>query len=600
MDHSFLFSTFVFLCAAVVAVPISKRLGLGSVLGYLIAGVLIGPSVLSMIKQPEAILHFSEFGVVILMFLIGLELQPSHLWHMRRTIFGFGAIQVASCWAVLGITFWWALDVSWQVSFIVTLGFALSSTAMVLQTLNEKNLTATPAGQSCFGVLLFQDLAVIPILAMIPMLGHSVTGSFSWLAALKMAGVLAAVLLGGRVVLRHGLRYVAATGQREIFTGFALLIVIGIALLMQSVHLSMALGTFIAGMLLADSEYRHELEIDLEPFKGLLLGLFFISVGMSLDLSIFAEHGGMVIGWALGLMVTKLVILALIGKVGGLDTRSNGVFAFFLCQAGEFGFVLFSLGKSVGVLSAELSTIATAIVALSMLLTPVLLIFHDRVVEVRLARVGPDRPVSENFDEAAGSVVVCGFGRVGQIVARILHARGFDTILLDHDPSHIEMVAGFGFKVFYGDVTRLQLLESAGVAKASLVVMAIDNPEPSTEAVKMIRENFPHVPIIARSRNRNHAMDLLSLGAQQVVRETFGSSLELAEMSLTKLGFHAYEAHRSVQMFARYDRSLLKKSVAVRDDHKSLESLAEQAKQELASLFSRDSRTEVHDSQGWG
>ncbi|TMH94670.1 MAG: glutathione-regulated potassium-efflux system protein KefC, partial [Betaproteobacteria bacterium] len=483
--HGFLQQALVYLAAGVIAVPLCKRLGLGSVLGYLVAGMAIGPWGLRLIADPQTVLQFSEFGVVLLLFLIGLELNPQRVWALRRTIFGLGGVQVvATIAAVAGIGV--ALGLPLAVSAIAGMGFAMSSTAIGLATLTEKNLLPTPGGQASFAVLLFQDLAVIPLLLVVGLLGGEAE-MLKWADAAKALGMIALLIVAGRLLVRPVLRYVAETRLREVFVGFSLLLVLGTAALMEWVGLSMALGAFLAGVMLADSEYRHELELDIEPFKGLLLGLFFIAVGMSVDVGLFLRAPHLVLGLALGVVLLKAVILFPIAQAFGYCDRADaGLFAVALSQAGEFAFVLF--GAASTVLPAPVAAILNAAVAVSMLTTPFVVMGYERFLMRRL-----DRPLERAPDaiRETNPVIVAGFGRFGQVVVRVLRALGIGATVIDHDPGQIDTVRRFGWKAYYGDATRLDLLESAGAAHARLLLVALDDPEAAMQIVKRVRSRFP-------------------------------------------------------------------------------------------------------------
>ncbi len=558
-DHSLLFNAFVYLLAAVLAVPVSKRLGFGAVLGYLLAGVVIGPWGLGLIREAEDILHFAEFGVVLLLFAIGLELNPTLLWSMRKPIFGLGTAQVMLTTAILtaiGI----AIGLDTSIAVVAAMGLSLSSTAMALQLLNERNLLPTPAGHSGFSVLLFQDIAVIPMLAVIPLLGSSTSGEagsdFDWLALLQAIGVILLIVVGGRFALRPVLRLVASTELREVFTAFSLLLVIATALLMQAVGMSMALGAFLAGVLLAESEYRHALESDIEPFKGLLLGLFFIAVGMSIDFGILLRDPVLIAGLALGLVVIKAIMLYGLGHIYGLPTRQLPLFALVLSQGGEFAFVLFGVAQNFGVFPTAITDTLIVTVALSMITTPLLMAVNDRFISPWLDRA-PSPPMDEMEDQGH-PVIIAGFGRFGQIVGRLLHANGIDATVLEHDPDHIETLRRFRFKVFYGDACRLDLLRAAGADSATLCVIAIDEREGSLRLAELVRENFPHLQIISRAWDLAHVFELLEAGVNTNERETFEGALRLGEEALKRLGFTAWRAKQAANRFRAHDEETLR------------------------------------------
>ena len=580
-SHGFLAQALIYLAAAVIAVPLSKRLGLGSVLGFLLAGIAIGPWGLKLIGDVEATLHFSELGVVLLLFLVGLELNPQRLWSLRRSIFGMGTLQVVATMlgvASLGV----ALGHTFAVSLVAGMGFAMSSTAIALATLEEKNLLPTPGGQASFAVLLFQDLAVIPLMLVLSLMAPGADkAGFDMLAAARAIGLIVLLVVAGRTVLRPVLRYVANTGLREIFIAFSLLLVIGTALLMQSVGLSAALGTFLAGVLLADSEYRHELELDIEPFKGLLLGLFFISVGTSVDLGLFIRIPLVVFGLALGIVALKVALLYAIARMFRLCGADGVLFALGLSQIGEFAFVLFGVASAQKILPRETADVLNAAVAASMLTTPLLMILYEKVIVPRLA-VGEAR-AADVIDEH-NPVIVAGYGRFGQVVARLLNARGIGTTVVDHDPNQIELVRKFGQKAYYGDATRLDLLESAGAAKAKLLVVALDDKDAAMAVTLLARKHFPGLSLIVRAYSRTDAFEYAALGVP-AVRETFGSAIDAGESALRALGHSAHEATRLAHQFRRHDEDLLAKSVPHRQDVKQLISLGRQGRDDLEKLL---------------
>jgi glutathione-regulated potassium-efflux system ancillary protein KefC len=557
-DHSLLFNAFIYLLAAVIAVPVSKRLGFGAVLGYLLAGVVIGPWGLGLIRESSDILHFAEFGVVLLLFAIGLELNPQRLWEMRKPILGLGAAQVIIT-AVLLAGFGMVLGMTGPVAMVAAMGLSLSSTAMALQLLTEKNLLPTPAGHSGFSVLLFQDIAVIPMLAVIPLLTTNeadAASSFDWLALIEALGVIILIVVGGRFLLLPVLRLIAATGLREIFTAFSLLLVIVTGLLMEAVGMSMALGAFLAGVLLAESEYRHALESDIEPFKGLLLGLFFIAVGMSIDFGILLRDPLLIIGLASGLVAIKMIVLSVLGRLYGLPGRQLPLFALVLSQGGEFAFVLFSVAQATGVFPGDITDTLIVTVALSMLTTPLLIVVHDKFIEPLLDHT-PAPPMDEMEDEG-NKVIIAGFGRFGQIVGRLLHANGIDATVLEHDPNHIETLRRFRFKVFYGDARRLGLLRAAGAENASLMVIAIDEPESALRLTELVRENFPHLKIVSRAWDVAHVFELLEHEVDVYERETFEGALLLGEKALKQLGFTAWRARQAAHLFRAHDEETIR------------------------------------------
>jgi glutathione-regulated potassium-efflux system ancillary protein KefC len=595
MTHDLLFNALIYLAAAVLAVPLAKRFGLGAVLGYLMAGVAIGPWGLRLISEVEDILHFSEFGVVLLLFLIGLELDPKRLWAMRKAIFGSGGLQVVTVSAALfaaGL----ALSVDWKIALIASLGMSLSSTAIALATLEERNLMATTAGSAGFAILLFQDIAAIPMIAIVPMLGATgMQGGVSWMTVLNVVGVIALLVAGGCYLTRPVLRLIAKTGIREIFTAFALLLVIAIGLLMQSVGMSMALGTFLAGVVLADSEYRHALEIDLEPFKGLLLGLFFIAVGMSIDFGVLLARPLLVAGLVCGFLAIKTVVLYGLGKRLGIQTGQQAFFAFLLSQGGEFAFVIFGAAATARVFSDAVASLLMVVVALSMMATPLLLLLHDKIIAPRFQsdRKRPD----DTIEEQNQPVIIAGFGRFGQIIGRLLHANRIGITVLDHDPDQIELLRKYGFKVFYGDATRIDLLRAAGAGKARALVVAIDDVDDSIALVDAVKKEFPDLLILARARNVTHYYDLMDRGVTLIERETFEAALQLGRAVLQQLGFSAYRARQVASKFRAHNIKTLHAVYPHYKDQEQVMSLAAQAREELQEMFARDAEIFEHERE---
>jgi monovalent cation:H+ antiporter-2, CPA2 family len=582
--NGFVFQAFVYLFAAVVSVLVAKRLGLGSVLGYLIAGVLIGPVFHLIGRETEDLQHFAEFGVVMMLFLVGLELQPRALWEMRAKLVGLGGLQVVvTAAAVMAIAM--ALGQVWSVALTVGFIFSLSSTAIVLQTLGEKGLLKSDGGQSSFSVLLFQDIAVIPMLALIPLLalpelahvahgaagasgGHETAklldGLPGWQVTIITIAAVAFVVVAGHYLSRPVFRIIAAAKLREIFTAAALLLVIAIALLMTVVGLSPALGTFLAGVVLANSEFRHELESDIEPFKGLLLGLFFITVGASIDFALLYAHLGLVLALTVALMATKTGVLYGLAHFFRLRGADKWLFALGLAQAGEFGFVLLSFTVQNAVLPGELAAILLLVVALSMMLTPALFILLDKVVLPRF-----DRRDTEDADDITepGAIIIAGLGRFGQIINRLLLASGHKTVVLDHRADVVEGLRKFGVRSFFGDAGRPDLLHSAGLSTAKLLVVAIDDVERSLEIVKHARRENPGLHIIARAFDRGHVYRLYQAGANDIVREVFDSSVRAGGYALSALGMHAYDVEKAKTVFVRQDREGLRQLAPLwRDD----------------------------------
>ena len=582
----------LFLAAAVVTVPLFRRLKLGAVLGYLAAGVIIGPFGLKFVTAVDNVMHFAELGVVLLLFVIGLELQPSRLWVLRRSVFGLGSVQVLATGVVVAAIAW-ALGLGVNSALVIGLGLAMSSTAFVLQILAEKGQLTARHGRSAFAILLFQDIAVIPLLALIPLLGasdaHAMDGS-PWLGALKAIGVIIAVIAGGRYLLRPVLHAIAASGIQEIFTAAALLVVIGTSLLMTSVGLSMSLGAFLAGVLLADSEYRHELEADIEPFKGLLLGLFFISVGMSADLGLLVAHPLAIAAATLALMLVKAAILLGIARFSGHGWESSRGLAAALCQGGEFAFVLFGLAADNGIMGHTLTDSLVIIVTLSMALTPLAFALNDIVLARWLEK--PADTAFDAIDESDSKVIIAGFGRVGQIVGRLLRAKRIAFTALDKDAEQVETVRRFGSRTYYGDASRLEVLRAAGAEKAQILVLAIDDVEASLRTAENARRHFPALKIYARARNRFHAYRLMDIGVDFLMRETLLSSLELAQSVMKGLGIADWEARTATETFRLHDERQLDRQHAVYHDETQLIQNSKDAHRELVGIFDADTHGE--------
>ena len=585
--HGFLQQAIVYLMAGVIAVPIFRRLGLGSVLGYLIAGVAIGPWGLRLISDPQTVLQFSELGVVLLLFLIGLELNAQRVWAMRRAIFGLGSVQVvATIAAVTAIAV--ALGQPLAIGLVAGMGVAMSSTAIGLATLGEKNLLPTPGGQASFAVLLFQDLAVIPLLLAIAVLAGE-AAEFAWLDLAKAVGLIVALIAAGRLLVRPLLRFVAEARLREVFVGFSLLLVLGTALLMEWAHLSMALGAFLAGVMLAESEYRHELELDIDPFKGLLLGLFFIAVGMSIDLGLFLRSPALVLGIALGIVVLKSAILYPIAQLFGYCNRADaGMFAVALSQAGEFAFVLFAAASRV--LPPETMAILNAAVALSMLATPFLFKAYERL----LARQPRAERAPDAIDES-NPVIVAGFGRFGQVIVRVLRGLGIRATVIDHDPGQIETVRRFGFKAYFGDATRMDLLESAGAARARLLFIAIDDAAAAMQTVRRVRQRFPGLQLVVRARSRTDAYEYAEMGIT-AVREMFASALDATGRGLGVLGYSEDEVVRILRRFREYDEAQIPQQAPHRNDLKALIELQQRGRRDIERLLA----AEIHQRDAGG
>jgi len=576
----------IFLAAAVIAIPIFRYFKLGSVLGYLAAGIIIGPASLGLINKIDATEHIAEFGIVLLMFVIGLELQPSRLWVMRKPIFGLGTAQVLATTLAIGSAAYFGFGQTWQSSLVIGFGLAMSSTALVLQLLAERGQLNSQYGRSAFSILLFQDVAVMPALALLPLLGVAAaktTGPGGWLA-LKFIAVLGTVIIGGRYVLRPMLRIVAATGVAEAFTAAGLLVVIGTALLVSQVGLSLSLGAFLAGVLLADSEFRHELEADIEPFKGLLLGLFFITVGMSANLGLVLEKPLTLVGLTLGFMVLKLGVLWAIGRLSGLSPAASRGLAFTLPCGGEFAFVLFGLGATLGIMDTQTAELLVLVVTASMIMSPLLLALHDSLFKKKETDGRPfDTPV-----ELYPKVIIAGFGRFGQIVGRILRAKKIAFTALEANQTQVDFLRRFGNQVFYGDASRLELLRAAHAENAEVFVLAIDDVEASVKTAALVRSHFPHLKIFARARNRQHAFRLLDLDVRYTIRETLVSSLEMSEKVLETLGLSKAKAKMTVRQFRAHDEETMAKQQAVKDDESKFLQTTRESAEQLLHLFESD------------
>ncbi len=598
MEHApaWLINSLIYLSAAVIIVPLSQFLGLGSIIGYLAAGIAIGPWGLGFVTNVQDILHFAEFGVVLMLFLIGLELEPKRLWSLRRPIFGWGTAQVAGCAAVIFLGAW-AAGASWQVALAAALGLALSSTAIALQVMGERNLLPTSSGQASFSILLFQDVAAIPILALIPLLGmvavpnEAMAHTNRAVEALKIIAVIAGIILGGRLLLRPLLRWIARTNSTEIFTAAALLLVVGIAALMQLVGLSMALGAFLAGVLLAESEYRRELETDIAPFKGLLLGLFFIAVGMSVDFGVLLREPGMTALIVLGFLAAKMAVIWALAKAMGLPFQERPVFTILLAQGGEFAFVVFQAAAGARVFSAELASQLVAAVALSMLVSPLLLVLVDKFLMPWLAlrgSGGAGRTLDEIAEPQEAPIIIAGFGRYGQIVGRTLLAQGVACTVLDHDADTVETIRSFGYRCFYGDATRLDLLRMSGAATAKVLVVAVNDVEQSLKIVDIARENFPQLQIVARARDVPHWGELRDRGVLQVERELFESSLRSARSVMEMLGFTPHIARQKAMRFRLHNIALFEELYPHRGDSVKSMAVAKRGRQQLEEQMAKE------------
>jgi monovalent cation:proton antiporter-2 (CPA2) family protein len=593
----------VYLVAAVLAVPIARRLGLGSALGYILAGVIIGPFVLGLVGEEGAdIRHFAEFGVVLMLFLVGLELEPAVLWRMRGPILGMGGSQVLLTAAVIGLIAW-NFGLEWQSAAAVGLILSLSSTAIVLQTLNERGWMKTDAGKGGFSVLLFQDIAVIPILVILPFLAipgmesgaayveaHGpVVDRPGWLDALLVLGSVTTIVVAGRFLMRPVFRWIAETRSHELFIATAMALIVGITLLMEFVGLSPALGTFLAGVVLAESEFRHELESTIDPFKGLLLGLFFMAVGAGIDFHVLAEHPLLVPALVVLLVVVKLLVLLLLGRLFRLNLAENLMFSFILAQGGEFAFLLFSFALQSRVIDTDLAGLLIVVVVLSMAATPLIIIAYDRFIRPRfIGCVSGEPRGEEDIDEQQNPVIVAGYGRFGQVVSRLLKADGIETTLLDHDSGQIELSGRFGYKVFYGDASRVELLKAAGADDASLLVIAIDDRDKAVNMVVSARQFFPHLKVVARAYDRSHAYKLMDAGADVITRETFGSALILGEEALKLLGYDPARAYRVMRTFKHHDEQGLQKLYEVWGDDNAYGLRVRQNVEDLEKVLRED------------
>ncbi|WP_022944932.1 monovalent cation:proton antiporter-2 (CPA2) family protein [Pseudoalteromonas ruthenica] len=568
----------IYLGAAIIAVPLAKRLGLGSVLGYLLAGILIGPYALGLVGDQTEVMHFAEFGVVMMLFLVGLELHPARLWRMRHAILGLGGLQVTLTAAVLFALCYWLLPLPWQSALAIGLMLALSSTAIVLQSLEEKGWLRIEAGQNAFSVLLFQDIAVIPMLALLPLLAFAPTSAptahsnlIEDLPVLAQVGIsttlIAAIILAGKYVSAPLFRFIAETRMREIFTVFALFLVVAIALLMQLVGLSPALGTFLAGVVLAESDFRHELEADIEPFKGLLLGLFFVAVGANIDFALLADNFADVLLMVLILITVKAVILFALAHIFKLASGHKLLFTLALAQGGEFAFVLLTTSSSLQILTTEQVNLVTLVVAISMLMAPLLLILYERLQRRSNSSNTPAYDKPEHI-AASKNVIIAGYGRFGQVIGRLLSAQGYDITVLDHSPSQIELLRRFGTQVFYGDAGRKELLDAAGAEHAQMLVVAIDDADKTLAIIELAKKHYPHLKLVARARDRRHAYQLIGADIDAFNRETVDSAINLAVESLQLLGNSEPDAQRAGELFRNHDReSLLQLAELWGDDH---------------------------------
>lgn len=600
MDIHLLLNVFVFLLAGCVVVPLAQRFRLGSVLGYLIAGIIIGPFVLGLIGEAEKVMHFAEFGVIMMMFLIGMELEPAILWRLRKQIVGLGGLQVVVTALALMVT-GVLLGHSWQASLAVGMALSLSSTALVMQMLREKNLTHTQVGETSFAILLFQDIAVIPILIIIPLLASSLHLSVlpsagehttsliahwpAWLQPVAVVAVIAGVIFSGKYLSRYIFGAIARANLREVFTAASLALVIGVTILMELVGVSPALGAFIAGVVLANSEYRRTIETDIEPFKGLLLGLFFISVGMGMDFTVLMAHPVGLIAAVICVMVVKGLLLFGLGRLFRLDTAPALGLAFGLCQGGEFAFVLLQMIGGLKLIDPEIQKFLVLLVALSIALTPILVAIYGRFIQPMFMSTLPAH--YDEIDEHNG-VIIAGFGRFGQIVGRFMVSQGVEITVLEKSPEQVELLRKFGSKAYFGDATRLDLLRSAGAEEARLLVVAVDDADSAVEIVKLARQNFPHLKVFARARNRRHAFDLDRAGADYYHRELLDSSLTMARDAMIALGYPKADIERRAKKFRNHDIETLRRSFAFFESEPDMINFARLSREELEGILRED------------
>lgn len=582
--ENYIQQTLVFIGSAIVLVPIFKYLGFGSVLGYLIAGIVVGPYGLKFIGDAESVMHFAEIGVVLLLFMIGLEIQPFKLWSMRKHLLGLGGLQVGVTTIVFTLIGQW-MGLELFPAVVIGFSLSLSSTAFALQTLMERNQFNTEFGRSSFSILLMQDLVAIPALAIIPTLAAvSTSESSSWPKVAGFFAILVVLVFASRYVMRPVFRILAGTHTREIFTAATLFIVLGVAVLMQKIGLSAALGTFIAGVLLAESEYRHEIETNLDPFKSLLMGLFFISVGMSVSLDLIVQKPFLILGLAIGYLLLKALIIYGVGRLFKLNHENSKLMSLNIAQGGEFAFVIFGMIATLQLASPEIIAILTAVITLSMALNPV---FSKLNEKFSCSKQMGDTQYDQIKDESP-QVIIAGFGRFGQMFGRVMRAQGIGFVAIDHDSGQIELLRKFGSKVYYGDASRADLLEAAGAAKAKYFILAVDGVEESMQVVKTVKEHFPNLKIFARARNRGHVFDLMDEGIEHIKRETFDSSIYFVKELLVEMGFEPKKAKNLIERFKEHDELMMVEQYKVRHDDKSLVSLSKQGNAQLAQVLSNE------------
>lgn len=593
-DSSMMLDATIFLGAAVILIPLAKRFGIATVLGYLFTGLLLGPSFLKVAGNPDDLLHFSEFGVVLLLFIIGLELQPSRLWALRQQIFVLGGLQVIVTGVVLMLLSWYFLDIRLSNSFVIGFGLALSSTAFVLQLLGEKKQLATTHGQQAFTILLFQDIAVIPLLAALPFLSGAQEQNYDWIYFAKVISIFAGMIFVSRFVVRPFFKFVASSNATELLTATALFIVLGVSLLMNYIGLSMALGAFLTGVLLADSEYRHELEASIEPFKGLLLGLFFMSVGMLTNVKLIVAKPLLIIGLAVLLMLIKFVVLTIIARLMGNKNESSIRLGVTLAQGGEFAFVLFSVATAQHLLTREQQNILNLVVTVSMAMTPLAFLLLEKIGNPIFAKAKPSKEYDKipNHEHA---VVIAGFGRVGQIIGRVLRMHNIEFTAIEKSANQVDFVRKFGNQVYYGNPKNPEILRAAGLENAKVFIIAIGDIELSETVAAYVVRNYPHLTILARAKNREHYYRLRDAGVKYIWRETYLSSLDMSRETLEVLGMEPKTARKTVQMFRDYDDALIERQRAIYEDEAEMIASAQSAIQELESLFDSDMTTAKHE-----
>ena len=594
VNSSMMLDATIFLGAAVILIPLAKRFGIATVLGYLFTGLLLGPSFLKVASNPDDLLHFSEFGVVLLLFIIGLELQPSRLWALRQQIFVLGGLQVIVTGVVLMLLSWYFLDIRLSNSFVIGFGLALSSTAFVLQLLGEKKQLATTHGQQAFTILLFQDIAVIPLLAALPFLSGAQEQNYDWIYFAKVISVFAGLIFVSRFVVRPFFKFVASSNVTELLTATALFIILSVSLLMNYIGLSMALGAFLTGVLLADSEYRHELQASIEPFKGLLLGLFFMSVGMLINVKLIVAKPLLIIGLAGLLMLIKFVVLTIIARLMGNKNESSIRLGVTLAQGGEFAFVLFSVATAQHLLTREQQNILNLVVTVSMAMTPLAFLLLEKIGNPIFAKAKPSKEYDKipNHEHA---VVIAGFGRVGQIIGRVLRMHNIEFTAIEKSANQVDFVRKFGNQVYYGNPKNPEILRAAGLENAKVFIIAIGDIELSETVAAYVVRNYPHLTILARAKNREHYYRLRDVGVKYIWRETYLTSLDMSRETLEILGMDPKTARKTVQMFRDYDDALIERQRAIYQDEAEMIASAQSAIQELESLFDSDMTTAKHE-----